>query len=139
MYANMANESMKKAEIIYPELSYGIIGAAFEVFNEEGYGRREHYYREALYKTLRAAGISSIKERLIQWRHKDGTSGRYFVDLLVEDKIVVEIKVKYRMEYVDIRQVTDYLRAGNYKLAILVYFTKSGVKYRRVLNPFYTE
>ena len=106
----MANESMKKAEIIYPDLSYKIVGAAFAVSNEEGYGRREHYYRKALASELRNMRLKCVEEKMIRIRYRDGSFGTYFMDVLVEDKIVVEIKTTYRMQYVDIKQVVDYLR-----------------------------
>ncbi len=135
----MEMERRVSDKVIYPELSYEALGAAFRVFKESGYGRHEQYYRNALFAELKHKSTRCVPEQRICVTYKDGTVGNYFIDILVEDKIVVEVKTKYRMEYVDIKQVLDYLRAGNYKLAILLYFTRNGVKYRRVLNSAHSE
>jgi GxxExxY protein len=51
-------------------------------------------------------------------------------------KIVVELKVRPRLGYTHIKQVMDYLKTIGCKLAILIYFTRDGVKYRRVINSY---
>jgi len=70
-------------------------------------------------------------------KYNNDDIGKYFADFLVENKIIVELKTRPRLGYVHLRQVLEYLRRADIKLAILIYFTKSGVKYRRVLNSHY--
>lgn len=120
-------------ELIYPELSYKILGLAFRVFNENGYGLSERFYQQALAKRMEQDKINFKREYLLI-QTDDRRKGKYFADFVVEDKLVLELKVVARFGYVHIKQAMDYLRNGNYKLAILLYFTKDGVKYRRVIN-----
>lgn len=121
-------------KIIYPELSYQIIGVAFRVFNVLGYGLREKVYQESFARELELTNLLFVKERFLEITYKDKKVGKFFLDFVVEDKIVVELKVRPRLGYTHIRQVMDYLKAGGYKLAILVYITRDGIKYRRILN-----
>ncbi len=125
---------MNDGKIIYPELSYQIIGAAFRVFNIVGYGLREKVYQQSFARELELLKLSFVKECLVEIMYKDEKIGKFFLDFIVENKIVVELKVRSRFGYTDIRQVMDYLKAGGYKLAILIYVTRDGIKYRRILN-----
>ncbi|HPZ74293.1 MAG TPA: GxxExxY protein [Candidatus Paceibacterota bacterium] len=125
---------MDETKIIYPELSYKIIGVAFKIFNEIGFGMSEKFYQKAFAKELDKEKISYEKEKCIKLNYQDQNIGSYFLDFLIEDKIIVELKVRPRFGYVHIRQVLSYLRSSGYKLAILIYFTRDGVKYRRIIN-----
>jgi len=125
-----------KSGLVYPELSYKIIGLAFGVFNKLGYGFQERYYQRALSKELNLLGLKYETEKVIDIEYGDQPIGRYLLDFVIEDKIVIELKVRPRLGYVDIKQVLNYLKTGGYKLAIIIYFTKEGVKYRRIINSY---
>lgn len=58
------------------------------------------------------------------------------MDFVIDNKIVVEFKVRPRLGYIDIKQVLNYLKVGGFKLAIIIYFTNSGIKYRRIVNSY---
>lgn len=122
-------------DLVYKELSYKIIGVAFNVFNNLGYGMQEKYYQKAFAKELELIGVPFEKENMVTIDYKGSDLGRYFADFIVDDKVVVELKVRPRLGYTQIRQVTEYLDKFNKKLAILIYFNKDGVHYRRILNP----
>ena len=121
-------------KIIYPELSYKILGASFSVFNEIGYGMNEKYYQRVFAKTLENENISFKKEQMVNLMYDGESIGKYFLDFVVDDKIVVELKVRPKLGYIHIRQVMSYLKVTGYKLAILIYFTRDGIKHRRILN-----
>lgn len=122
-------------DIVFSELSYKIIGAAYRVFNQLGWGMHEKYYQRALAEELKLLGIKFVKEFPIEIAYSQlGSIGRYFADFLVGEDILVELKTRPRLGYVHLRQVLEYLRRAHLKLAILIYFTKEGVQYRRVLN-----
>ena len=123
-----------EGKLIYPELSYTIIGLAYEIFNEMGYGVRERYYQESYAQALLSKGINFERERFIVIKCKDKTVGKCFLDFVIDNKVIVELKVRPRFGYTDIKQVMSYLKAANLKLAILIYFTREGVKFRRILN-----
>jgi len=125
---------MKEVGLIYPELSYQIIGATFKVFNTLGFGQKEVFYQRALSKEFEKSGLKSAKESRFPVFYKEEIIGTYIPDFLINDLIVVELKVKPKIGYVHIKQVVNYLRSTKMKLAIIIYFTRDGVKYRRIVN-----
>ena len=67
--------------------------------------------------------------------YKDKIIGTYIPDFVVDGKVVAELKVRPKLGYTHIKQVTAYLQHTKLKLGIVIYFTKDGVQYRRVLAP----
>lgn len=130
----MTKPEIKRNDLIYPELSYKFIGAAFKVFNDAGYGMNEKFYQKIFAKELEFGNLNFDKEKLIKINYQGEEIGRYFLDFIIDNKIVVELKVRPRFGYVHVKQVMDYLKTTGYKLAILIYFTRDGVKYRRIVN-----
>lgn len=128
---------LRNKDLIYPELSYKIIGACFSVANILGHGHKEIYYQKALAKELKTINLLFQKEPTINLMYKGEKIGRYIPDFIVDDKIIVELKVATKLGYTHIRQqVLPYLKAAKIKLALLVYFTQEGVKYRRIINSY---
>jgi len=121
-------------KVLYPELSYEIMGSAFDVFNKTGFGMPEKYYQKAFAIELEKRKIVYEKEKNVDVEYDNEIIGKYFLDFVVDNKVVIELKVRSRFGYVHIKQALKYLKMGNYKLAILIYFTNDGVKYKRVLN-----
>jgi len=70
----------------------------------------------------------------VRLKYRGREIGIYFLDFLIEDKIILEIKKREYFSKKDIDQVYAYLKATKLKLGIIAHFTKSGVKFRRVLN-----
>lgn len=122
--------------IVYKELSYKIVGVGFTTFKVTGYGMPEKYCQGVFAEELKKSGLSFIREFYAALKYEGKVISKYFLDFVVEDKIVVEPKVRPNIGYAHIDQVTAYLKATNKKLAILIYFTKDGVKYRRILNSY---
>jgi len=122
------------ADLIYPKLSYQIIGSAFEVFNSMGSGYQEKYYQKALAKEFEEKKIKFQEQLPININHKGIDLGRYYLDFLVDNKIVVEIKNSSKFYIKDIKQVLGYLKAKNLKLGILICFSKNGVIHKRILK-----
>ena len=105
-------------KVIYPKLSYEILGAAFDVFNTLGYGMNEKYYQRALALEFTNRSISFTTEQPIHITYKQHTLGKCYLDFLVENKIVIELKVRPKLGYIDIKQVMDYLRTTQCKLQL---------------------
>ena len=129
----MAKTSEK---VIYPELSYKIVGATFKVFNTCGYGHSEKYYQSAFAKELKQEEVQFKREHRVKVQYAGRTIGNYFLDFTVNHQVVVELKARARLGYIHVKQVMDYLRSTGYKLTPLIYFTRSGVKYRRIVNSY---
>jgi len=158
------SEKLRSADVIFPDLSYKIVGCAYDVHNQIGGELKEKSYQKAMFVALRAAGLAVKQQVHYQVKYKEEPVGKYFFDFLVEDKIIVEIKVKckkplfrlrsdemdnrvthfasslvviksgYRFPRSYVRQVVEYLKVANLKLAILINFGADQVVAKRILN-----
>jgi len=122
------------AELIYPKLSYEIVGSAFEVYNAIGSGFQEKYYQKALAKELEERKIKFREQVPVRISHKGIDLGIYYFDFLVEEKIVVELKNSSKFYAKDIKQVLGYLKSKDIKLGILICFGKNGIISKRILK-----
>jgi len=108
------------------------MGAIFEVHNELGPGFLESVYEKALIEELSNKGLKVETEKPIVLKYKNKKIGIHRLDLVVDDKIVIEIKTVERFSIHHRAQLTSYLKASGYKLGILANFSKSKVEFFRV-------
>jgi len=118
-------------------ISNKIIGLAIEVHRSLGPGLLESAYQECLYYELKNEGLKVEKEKPMPIVYKDiKLDHGYRIDLLVANKVVVEIKTVDTLIDVHFAQVLTYLKLGNYKLGLLINFNvpllKNGIK--RIIN-----
>lgn len=123
-----------KIELIYPELSYKVVGILYDVFNELGPGHKEAYYQNAIAVALRKSNISFREQVYFPLAFKDELIGKYFLDFLIDEKIILELKAGDRLARKNIEQIYSYLKASKLKLGILANFASSEVKFKRILN-----
>jgi GxxExxY protein len=122
------------AEIIFKQLSYAIIGGAMEVHNVLGSGFLEAVYQAALEKELRLRGIPFERKVKLPVLYKGDLIGQYEADIIVDGKIIVEIKSVSRLTSAHDAQVIHYLAATGLQLAILINFGESSLQSRRVIK-----
>lgn len=122
------------AELIYPNLSYNIVGALYEVYNQLQYGHREKVYQKALIQEFTSRSIKFKRELYYPILFKEKIISKYYYDFLIEDKIILELKVAEDFYQKDINQLLSYLKSKKYHLGILALFSKKGLKFRRILN-----
>ncbi|MCK4908968.1 MAG: GxxExxY protein [Planctomycetes bacterium] len=120
--------------IIHKELSYKIIEASFEVHNTLGPGFTENIYEEALCRELKSRGLNYERQKVIDVLYKGEKIGVYRLDLIVENKVLLELKAISELPDVFKAQVLSYLKATGLKLGILVNFGKKKVEYDRIVN-----
>lgn len=123
-----------RKDLVYPELSYQIVGVLFEVYNKLGPGHHEKYYQNALAVGLKNSNLIFKEQVHTPLTFQNSKIGSYFLDFLVEDKIVIEIKRGDRFSKENIEQVMNYLKANNLKLGIIVNFGQSHLKFKRIIN-----
>lgn len=119
------------------ELSHVVIGLALEVHTALGPGLLERSYQECLYHKISKAGIIVEKQKAISLVFEEvRLECGYRLDLLVENKLVVEIKSVLEMNEIYFAQMLTYLRLGNYRLGLLINFNVLHLKdsIRRVVN-----
>lgn len=105
------------------DISYSIIGAAIDVHKALGPGLLESAYQECLYYKLQKTGFSVEKEKPMPLIYEEVKMDvGYRIDLLVESRIVIEIKSVEALTDVHRAQVLTYMKLGNYKLGLLINF-----------------
>ena len=119
------------------EISNKIIGAAIKVHTALGPGLLESAYKECLFYILVKVGLKVEKEKPMPLVFEEvKLDCGYRIDLLVENKVVIEIKSVDALNDVHLAQTLTYLKLGNYKLGLLINFNvalpKQGIK--RVAN-----
>src|SRR3989339_940243 len=122
-------------KLIYPELSYKIVGILFKIHGELGNKYQEKYYQRAIAIELRRKNIEFEKELMVDLVYEGEKIGKYFIDFLIENKIVLEIKATDRFRISDFKQVEGYLKSKDIKLGILANFRTQRLTHTRVLNP----
>ncbi len=130
----MGSKIIRKPDLLYPELSYQIIGSAFDVYNEIGSGHHEKYYQRALAEALTRRKLPFAEQVSFPLKYNGKVIGRKVLDFVVDDKVVVEIKKGDRFSKSHIDQVLEYLKTNNFRLAILINFGNSGVTFKRIVN-----
>jgi GxxExxY protein len=110
-----------------------IIGAAFEVHNILGYGFLERVYQRAMQVELQSRGVKVELEPKIHVQFKGVIVGDYAADLLVEDKIVVELKTDQAYQSVHEAQLLNELRGTGMKLGYLINFGRERVEHKRMV------
>ncbi len=117
----------------YPdkELTQNIIGAAYEVHNVLGRGFLEKVYQNALAEELRLRGYRAEIEVKIPVYYKDVLVGDYYADILVENRIVLELKALSELTSQHEAQLLNYLKATGFKVGLLLNFGSQRVQIRR--------
>ena len=105
------------------EITYSINGAVFEVNRILGNGFLEKVYENALALELHQRGLRAESQVPIYVHYKDRIVGEYFADLVVEDKIIIEIKCVDELTSKHEAQLLNYLKATGYPVGLLVNFT----------------
>jgi GxxExxY protein len=115
-------------------LSSAIIGAAHAVSNELGCGFLEKVYENALVVELRARGLEVQQQAGRYVRYRNEIVGEYFADLVVEGKVIVELKTVSRLNTIHEAQCLNYLRATGLPLCLLIDFAKPRLVVQRVIH-----
>ncbi len=126
---------LKRKDLLFPELSFQIVGCAFEVHNAIGFGFKEDIYQKALALSFKDKQLEFNEQLVHQIKFKEQVLATRRFDFVVENKIVVEIKRNDKFSKANIDQTIDYLKTSKLKLAILINFGKEGIVYKRLINP----
>jgi GxxExxY protein len=117
-------------------LAETVIGAAYEVANTLGAGFLEKVYERALIAELRLHGIVAESQAPFAVLYKGEEVGTYFADVLVDRRLIVEIKCAEAFADEHLAQTLNYLKATDLRLALLINFQKPRIEWRRVVNSF---
>ena len=118
--------------MLYQNLSYQIISACMAVHNSIGPGLAENCYHKALELEFKQRNIKAVSERPFFVRHLGEEVGKYFADLVIEDKIILELKSVLRLTSSHQSQLLNYLRISGFKLGFLFNFQNESLKWERL-------
>ena len=118
----------------HQELTREIIKAAQNVHNSLGNGFLEKVYHNAMVLELRKMGLDVASEKPITVYYDGQTIGEYFADIVVADKVILEIKAVQAVNAVHEAQLVNYLKATNIEVGLLLNFGKSLEVKRKVFE-----
>ena len=127
----MNEKNQNESTVFEKELSRLIIKCAFEVFNRLGYGFLEKVYENSLIFELKENGIRAEQQVPLKVYYKNKIVGEYKADILVEGKIILELKAEKYLNKEHASQLLNYLKASQIKIGYLINFGLKGVEFKR--------
>ena len=118
----------------YKELTAKIIECAFRVHRKLGFGFLEAVYQNALMVELEKAGLEAVKQKSIQIHYDREIIGDYTADIVVEDKVILELKAVKEIHPVHEAQLVNYLKATGIEVGLLINFGDRVEIKRKVLD-----
>ena len=106
----------------YKKVTEGIIEIFYRVYNKLGYGFLEKIYENAMMKEFKKNGIPAVSQTAIKVIYEDEIIGEYFADILVDHKVIVEIKASKSLAKENEAQLLNYLKATEVEVGLLLNF-----------------
>ena len=126
-------EDEHPVHLLHREVTEKIIGAAFEVHQQLGYGFLERVYQRALQVELIRRGATAETEKRIQVLYKGTVVGDYNADLIVDGCVIVEIKVAPEYDKRDEAQLLNEIKATGDRVGLLLNFGRTKVAHERLI------
>lgn len=123
-----------KEKYLYSEITKEIIGGAYEVFNNLGFGFLEKVYENALVLELKKRKLNVNQQFPINVYYKNEIVGEYVADLIIEKKVIVEIKAISKLEEIQEVQLVNYLKATKIEIGLLINFGRKLEFKRKIFN-----
>jgi len=125
-----------KKEFLYPELTYKLIGLAYKVDDLIGCGHNELLYCDAYEELLKQDDIKYAREVYCPLIINNKVIRKQYFDFLIENKVVIEFKKDDYQYREACSQLFKYLKSSKFRLGLIIRFTKSGVKIKRIPNLY---
>ena len=124
---------MVDEKFVHGDLAYKVVGIAMEVHRELGHGFLEKVYENAMMVAFRLAGIKAEQQAPIKVYFRGEIVGEYIADILVEGKIILELKSQDKITDLHRAQTLNYLKATGLKLALILNFGKESLQRERLV------
>jgi GxxExxY protein len=108
--------------LLHHSITDTILKVYYEVYNELGHGFLEKVYQNAMYFELKERGLKVESQKQIKVYFKRQQVGEYYSDLLVEDKVIVELKATELLMNAHVAQIINYLKATPIEVGLLLNF-----------------
>lgn len=113
------------------------MGSLFKVHNKLGPSLLEKHYQRAVAKEFHKQKIPYKREISINLQYEGEDIGKYFLDFIIDEKIILELKAEKYYNPIFFKQVLSYLKQTHLPLAILANFRSEKLVYRRIINAEY--
>ena len=120
--------------LLYHQKTFKVRGVLFDVYNKLGPGFLEKIYKRAVKEELVSQNIPFEEEKKFSIKYNNKTIGFNLIDLLVYEKIILELKAVNQLENFHLSQMLAYLKATGLKLGLLVNFGGEKLEIKRVIN-----
>ena len=124
------------SSILHKELTGSILKLFYEVYNELGHGFLEKVYQNALYTELKKNGFEVESQKQIKVYYKNIEVGEYYADLIVNDKVILELKATEAITEAHEFQLLNYLKSTNIEVGLLLNFGKKPEFCRKVFQNY---
>lgn len=121
-------------ELLFGDLTYRVIGLGMQVHTTLGHGYLEKVYENSLMVLFRKAGIFAEQQIPIKVHFEGEIVGDYCADILVERKLILELKVADRIAPIHKAQTLNYLKATGLELALIMNFGAPSFEHHRLIN-----
>jgi GxxExxY protein len=121
---NVKKRSINSFDMLHKELTDRIIACFYKVYTNLGYGFLEKVYENAMLIELNKNGLKAISQYPIKVNYNGVSVGEYFADIIVEDKVIIELKASANLVPENILQLQNYLKATNIEVGLLLNFGK---------------
>ncbi|MCF7956645.1 MAG: GxxExxY protein [Phycisphaerae bacterium] len=125
---------MVEADLLYSDLTRKIIGAAMEVHSTLGPGFLENVYEEALAVEFQLRNIRFERQKNVDVFYKNVKIKNYVCDVMVENKVLIELKALNELTTNEHAQTLNYLKATGLKVGLLFNFGQKSLKYKRFIK-----
>jgi GxxExxY protein len=126
--------SVMSDELIHKDITDRIINAFYTVYNTLGWGFLERVYENAVAIELQNMGFAIERQRPLKIYYRQHLIGEYFADIVVEQKVIVELKAVETVHQTHIDQLQNYLRATQIEVGLLLNFGRRPEFKRRVFT-----
>jgi len=121
---NVKKRSINQIDMLHKEITDRIIACFYKVYTNLGYGFLEKVYEHAMLIELNKNGLKAISQYPIKVNYDGVSVGEYFADIIVEDKVIIELKASANLVPENILQLQNYLKATNIEVGLLLNFGK---------------
>jgi GxxExxY protein len=120
------------SNLLHEGITDSILKTYYDVYNQLGYGFLEKVYQNAMYLELKSQGFKVEAQKPIKVYFKNQLIGEYYADLLIEDKVIVELKACELLMNVHSAQLMNYLKATEIEVGLLLNFGEDA-EFKRII------
>ena len=110
------------SNLLHKKITDAVLRAYYDVYNELGHGFLEKVYQNAIYFELKSLGHNVEAQKQIKVYFRNQLVGEYYADILIEDKVIIELKACELLMNVHIAQLMNYLKATEVEVGLLLNF-----------------